>query len=271
MHGANRLFVLLLAGLCIASCEREPAGQTSSAPTGPAAPECSLTMGWDPWEPYHYMDPKGNLQGLDVELVRAIAAEAGCSVSFERDNWGSLLGRIRSGEIDLISGATRTPDREKFALFSSPYRIEEFALFVRRGDAEVLAADSLAAMLDAGMKIGVTDAYLYGPDIEALQDDPAYAEQFIIAEVGETNATRLLDLVIDAYLEDVIVGTSIVRRRGLEQEVELHPLAATGGSDVRLMFSRQSVAQEIVARFDQALTRLRESGRYEEIEGQYIR
>ena len=70
-------------------------------------------------------------------------------------------------------------------------------------------------MLDAGMKIGVTDAYLYGPEVEALQDDPAYAGQFIIAEVGETNATRLLDLVIDAYLEDVIVGTSIVRRRGL--------------------------------------------------------
>ena len=118
MHGANRLLALLLAGLCIASCEREPAEQTASAPTGPAATECSLTMGWDPWEPYHYMDPKGNLQGLDVELVRAIAAEAGCSVSFERDNWASLLGRIRNGEIDLISGATRTPEREKFALFS---------------------------------------------------------------------------------------------------------------------------------------------------------
>lgn len=271
MHGANRILALLLAGLCISSCGREPAEQTASAPAGPALPECELTMGWDPWEPYHYMDPKGNLQGLDVELVRAIAAEAGCSVSFERDNWASLLGRIRSGDIDLISGATRTPERESFAMFSSPYRIEEFALFVRRGDADVLAADSLAAILDAGMKIGVTDAYLYGPDVEALQDDPAYAGQFIIAEVGETNAIRLLDLVIDAYLEDVIVGTSIVRRRGLEQEVELHPLAAAGGSEVRLMFSQASVARETVARFDQALTRLRESGRYEEIEGQYIR
>jgi len=53
--------------------------------------------------------------------------------------------------------------------------------------------------------------------------------------------------------------------------VELHPLAATGGSEVRLMFSNASVSPEVVARFDSALTRLRESGRYEEIEGQYIR
>lgn len=271
MHGLNRLLVTGTAVLCIVACGREPAENSASTSAADAASECSLTMGWDPWEPYHYMDPKGSLQGLDVELVRAIGAEAGCTVSFERDNWASLLGRIRTGDIDLISGATRTPEREEFALFSSPYRIEEFALFVRRGDADIMAADSLKAMLDAGMKIGVTDAYLYGPEVEALQDDPAYAGQFIIAEVGETNAIRLLDLVIDAYLEDVIVGTSIVRRRGLDQEVELHPLASAGGSDVRLMFSRKSVPQEIVARFDQALTRLRESGRYEEIEGQYIR
>ena len=271
MQAAHRLLALLLAVCCIAACEREPAETPASPPTEATTAGCTLTMGWDPWEPYHYMDPKGNLQGLDVELVRAMAAEAGCSVSFERDNWASLLGRIRTGEIDLISGATRTPERDEFAMFSSPYRIEEFGLFVRRDDTNVLAAESLAAMLDAGMKIGVTDAYLYGSEIEALQDDPAYEDQFIIAEVGETNATRLLDRVIDAYLEDVIVGTSIVRRRGLDADVELHPLAATGGSEVRLMFSNASVSPEVVARFDSALTRLRESGRYEEIEGQYIR
>ncbi len=271
MQAAHRLLTLLLAASFLAACEREPAETPAAAPAEATTAGCTLTMGWDPWEPYHYMDPKGNLQGLDVELVRAMAAEAGCSVSFERDNWASLLGRIRSGDIDLISGATRTAERDEFAMFSSPYRIEEFGLFVRRGDTSVLAADSLSAMLDAGMKIGVTDAYLYGSEVEALQDNPTYAEQFIIAEVGETNATRLLDGVIDAYLEDVIVGTSIVRRRGLEGDVELHPLAATGGSEVRLMFSQASVSPEVVARFDSALTRLRESGRYEEIEGQYIR
>ncbi len=271
MQAAHRLLTLLFAVSFLAACEREPAETPAAAPAEATTAGCTLTMGWDPWEPYHYMDPKGNLQGLDVELVRAMAAEAGCAVSFERDNWASLLGRIRSGDIDLISGATRTPERDEFAMFSSPYRIEEFGLFVRRGDTSVMAADSLSAMLDAGMKIGVTDAYLYGAEVEALQDDPTYEEQFIIAEVGETNATRLLDGVIDAYLEDVIVGTSIVRRRGLDNDVELHPLAATGGSDVRLMFSQASVSPEVVARFDSALTRLHESGRYEEIEGQYIR
>ncbi|MGB5622833.1 MAG: transporter substrate-binding domain-containing protein [Gammaproteobacteria bacterium] len=271
MQAAHRLFTLLLAVLVFAACERGPADTPATGATEATTAGCTLTMGWDPWEPYHYMDPKGNLQGLDVELVRAMSAEAGCSVSFERDNWASLLGRIRSGDIDLISGATRTPERDEFAMFSSPYRIEEFGLFVRRGDTEVMATDSLSAMLAAGMKIGVTDAYLYGSEVEALQDNPTFAQQFIIAEVGETNATRLLDGVIDAYLEDVIVGTSIVRRRGLEDDVELHPLAAAGGSEVRLMFSQASVSPEVVARFDSALTRLRESGRYAEIEGQYIR
>lgn len=277
MQYAIRLMLLASLALGVVGCQRPPesqettAGEEATADAGSADVSCQLTMGWDPWEPYHYMDPKGQHQGLDFELVRAIAREAGCSVDFERDSWANLLASVRAGDIDLISGATLTPEREAYALFSEPYRTERFAMYVRAGDEDRYAGATLEEMLAEGMRIGVTDAYIYGPTVQALQDDPRYDDQFVIAAVGETSATRLLDGVIDAFLEDIFVATSVLRRRGLEKLVEEHPMTLESGGEVRLMFSRASVPDEVLARFDAGLRSLRETGRYEAIEGQYIR
>lgn len=276
MHFAIRLVLFAFLALVLSACQRPPESQESATGADTAAdagapPPCQLTMGWDPWEPYHYMDPKGQHQGLDFELVRAIATEADCSVDYQRDSWVNLLASLRAGEIDLISGATLTPEREAFALFSEPYRTERFAMYVRAGDADRIAGESLEDMLANGMRLGVTDAYLYGPSVQALQDDPRFADQFVVAAVGETSATRLLDGVIDGFIEDVFVATSVLRRRGLEDLVKAHPLELESGGEVRLMFSSATVPVEVLARFDAGLQRLRETGRYEDIEGQYIR
>lgn len=274
MQFSSRLLLFASFALVLTGCQRPPESDEATAgeeAAAGAAPPCQLTMGWDPWEPYHYMDPKGQHQGLDFELVRAIAREAGCSVDYERDSWVNLLSRIRTGEIDLISGATLTPEREQYALFSEPYRTERFAMYVRTDDADRFAGETLEELLAAGMRLGVTDAYLYGPTVQALQDDPRYVDQFVVAAVGETSATRLLDGVIDGFLEDVFVATSVLRRRGLEDLVEPHPVALESGGEVRLMFSRATVPGDVLQRFDAGLKSLRETGRYEAIEGQYIR
>ena len=264
MHFTIRFVLFACLALGLSGCQRPPESQESAAGGETAAdattaPPCQLTMGWDP------------CSGTDFELVRAIAREADCSVDYQRDSWANLLASVRTGEIDLISGATLTPEREAFALFSEPYRTERFAMYIRAGDADRFAGESLEEMLANGMRLGVTDAYLYGPTVQTLQDDPRFADQFVVAAVGETSATRLLDGVIDGFLEDVFVATSVLRRRGLEDVVKAHPMELESGGEVRLMFSRATVPAEVLARFDAGLQRLRETGRYEDIEGQYIR
>jgi len=109
MYHAARPAALLFLCFALTSCDSgAPPAETETAAAATAAKEetpaepCRLTMGWDPWEPYHYMNPVGEINGLDVEIVSAIAADAGCEVSFERDSWASLLRRIQDGSVDLI-------------------------------------------------------------------------------------------------------------------------------------------------------------------------
>lgn len=238
---------------------------------GKSADSCHLTMGWDPWEPYHYMNPVGEINGLDVEIVSAIAADADCEVSFERDSWANLLTRIRDGSVDLISGATLTPERESYAHFSKPFRKETFALFIRAGERDQFSGATLRELIDAGMKVGITEAYIYGDEVRAMQDDPAYSDRFFPADLGETSAGRMFDGEIDGFIEDIFVASSMIRRRGLEDDIDTHPVDIGGSNDVRLMFSRSSVDGELVARFDESLGHLRESGEYENIRSRYLR
>jgi polar amino acid transport system substrate-binding protein len=244
----------------------DPAGRPEQAPGEP----CSLVMGWDPWPPFHFIDHAGELTGFDIEIVEALAAEAGCELSFRRDSWAHLLAGIRSGEIHLVTGATMTPEREQYALFSAPLRYEEFALFVRAGEGARWLAGDFRSIMDAGMRLGVTEAYDYGTVLNQVLDEPAYGENIKRARFGDANLARLLELEIDGFLEDRLAAQAMIRRLGLEEEIRPLPLAMAGSSEVRIMFSRETVPVELVERFDAGLEAIRARGQYASIESRYF-
>ncbi|MBT8143087.1 MAG: transporter substrate-binding domain-containing protein [Gammaproteobacteria bacterium] len=273
------VFVCLLAPFVISACE--PGNQTTQSqepgqPTEAATPTetttaagCELTLGWDPWEPYHYRDVGGEVRGLDIELVAAIAREAGCKLRFDQEDWGTLLQRVRSGDVDMLSGATRTADRESFAWFTAPYRTESFRLYIREGESEKFEGSTLQELLEAAMKIGTTLDYVYGDEVNRLQDDDRFAAQFQGVAVGEVNYDKLLNFNIDGLLEDSFVAASVIRKKGLDNQIDEHPLVVSTG-DVHLMLSKASVDEETVDRLNAALARVKSSGTFDRIIERYL-
>jgi polar amino acid transport system substrate-binding protein len=267
-------FALLLMPL--AACSPDAPRETGPATSAPAAQapipqdaECSLTMGWDPWPPFHFTELGGEIMGLDVELLQAMAKDAGCELDFERDSWASLLGRIRNGSIDLLTGATITEDRQDFAHFSAPLRPEEFALYIRSEDAGTWAERDLRALMEQGMRLGITDGYIYDDSVEDLLNDPAFAEQVVRSRFGETSIERLLENEIDGLVEEVFAAKAMIRRLGFEGSIARHEAPLGETVEVRIMYSKATVPAELVARMDESLARLRQSGVYEELTDRY--
>ena len=99
---------------------------------------CELILGWDPWEPYQYLTPDNQVKGLEIELIQSMAKQINCHVKFEQGEWMVLLEKLKSGEIDMLGGASKTDTREVFAHFSDTYRHESFVLYLLTENQEKL-------------------------------------------------------------------------------------------------------------------------------------
>ncbi len=266
------LGLAVVAALVTGCGDNSPSGDRSGVATAARAPltqgECSLVMGWDPWEPYLYEDFDGTIRGLDIELISAMAAKAGCDISFEKASWTELLRRLREGEVDVVAGASETDARQEFAWFSDPYRRESFALYVRDTEAGKYPSTVMYDVLVMGLKIGVVSDYVYGEEIAGLQDSERFAEQFIEVPISELNYVSLMDYKIDGFLEDPFVAATILRKKGFDEDIEQHPLVIDGGA-VHFMFSKESVGIETVLSLNEALSGLIADGSYQAILDKY--
>lgn len=254
-----------------ATSESEPpTAATAAAPEpSPVPDDCSIRMGWDPWEPYQYKDVDGNLRGLDVELVQLIAETAGCSVEYVEGRWVTLLRQLQEGEVDMLTGASRTPARESFAWFTEEYRPEAFRLYVRVEDVDKYGAEDLKTLLDGDFRIGVTEQFSYGDVIEHLQEMPEYADKFVGATIGELNYARLLDFEIEGFLGDPFVVSRAFLMRRLGDQIAVHPMDVYDGN-VDLMFSKISVSETTVNRIDEAIRTVKADGRHQAIMDKYL-
>lgn len=282
----RKLPLLLLLALLLAACQdsdspdpestsapeataTDTASQTGQQGAAEAPPEpCRLTVGWDPWEPYHYAPVGNRVQGLDVDLIGAMAGSVDCELNWEQGSWANMLRLVRLGDIDLLPGATRTPEREAFAHFSDPYRAESFRIHVRADEVDQWSGMSLTELLENDFRLGFTRGYIYGKSVDRVLSDDRWQDQLVEVPVGELNFLNLVDFRIDGFLEDPFVASSIDHRREWGVTFEALPLEVQSG-DVRLMFSKASVDADLVARFNEALADLRESGEYQRILERY--
>ncbi|MBR9814001.1 amino acid ABC transporter substrate-binding protein [bacterium] len=265
--------LLLLLAACQPASQDNASGETQAetaavaAAVAPEAAPCELNVGWDPWEPYSFETVGGELAGMDIELVRAIADEARCTLRFKQGKWRDLLAALRVGQVDVLMAATALDDRREYAYFSEPYRSELFVQLVRSSDAEAYAGKTVGELAKAGKTIGLTDGYFYGDQVHELLGDETMRDAFLMAAVPELNYRRLVDGEVDVVVGDPYVATAILRRTGNNSAVTRLDGDVISGP-VSLMYSRDSVDAKTVERMDAAMARI--APKLEAIRARYL-
>jgi polar amino acid transport system substrate-binding protein len=231
---------------------------------------CELRVGWEPYLPYQFATEDGEVTGADVVLIRELASAIGCEVVFEELPWARQLLELEQGTLDVAMSASWTPERAAYARFSIPYRRADMAIFVRRGTVAQYPLRALAEVPGIGFRLGVILGYYYGPEFEELKQDPAFAAYIDPAADYPTSIKKLLHGRIDGLLvDDVAVMRAEARRLGVADRVERYPLPMPG-DEFHLMFSRRSVAAEVVAAVDRQLQVMKASDRIQAILDQSV-
>ena len=276
-----RVSLLIVLSFIISACK--PESSTEQSESIPVAVDtektvlmekdvldkhCQFVLGFDAWEPYQYLDVGDRVAGLDIELVTAVIEGMGCQLTYQQGTWVDLLMALKQGKVDILLGASKTEAREQFALFSDSYRMEEFSLYIRKGDKVRSEYKTLDEFIQNGSRVGIVEDYVYGPDVSMLLDSAETSKYFVNAIMGELNVARLLDEDIDGYLEDSFVGSSLLRRKALSNFIVAQGITIQTGN-AYVMFSQKNVTQQQVNSFNTQLAKIKKSQTYQDLLNKY--
>jgi len=211
-----------------------------------SAGACSLRVGWEPWFPFIYRE-YDSFQGPEYQLLERLASEAGCQLEYIERPWLRALHELSQGQLDMLYGASHTAEREAFAQFSTPYRVEQFHLIVA-AHAPVFTSLSHWLEYQPAQRFGLIRGFYYGSVLDPLLRDASLAQRR--TEVGSD--AQLLELLrigrIDGYWVEALVADSKMLQGGLQ----MLALPDVAGEPMHLMFGRQ-VPLHTVQRFNQAI------------------
>lgn len=233
--------------------------------------ECAkpYSVGWESWEPYQFQNEAKELKGLDVELISAIASNANCSVKFVELPWKRHLTELEAGVVDLAGGASKTPEREVFANFSSAYRKETAVMYVRKGESDKFKFKKLFDLSGTQFRLGITREYFYGDEFDKLSKDTAFKSLLQEVQSDALNYPKLMKGRIDGFLADPVAAAAALKKEGLLDKIEVHPMPIYE-NDIFVMLSKKSVNQESFQSFEKSLTELKKQGKLAQIINKYL-
>ena len=156
------------------------------------------------YAPFEYLDDKGNVVGLDADILAAIGEEMGIETEVKNVGWDSMMSQVTNGEIDMGAAAiTITDERKQSYDFTDPY-YEATLLIVTKEDSSI---ESLEDIKDKKISVQInTTGHKAAQDLQGVSSSKILAyENFSIAltEVltGASDAAIGDNAVILEYLE----------------------------------------------------------------------
>lgn len=270
-----RLLAVLAAALLVfAACGGDPddepaSGTGSGSATEPSDEETQaeletkeagvLTVGSDiPYPPFEFRKG-GELQGLDIDLIKEIGTRLGLEVTDDTiidTGFDTIFTQLAGGRFDVVVAAsTITPEREEQVNFSDPYYNAQQSLTVQSGSGIQAIED-----LEQGMVIGVqngttgkTYAEENAPEGVQIRAFPEGPDAYTALEAGQ----------VDAVINDEPTAIAeIADRDGLE-------LVATIDTGESYGIAVDPENEALLEAVNQALADMIEDGTYDEIYSRY--
>jgi ABC-type amino acid transport substrate-binding protein len=105
--------------------------------------------------PVEYFDENGRYRGIAADFIALIKKKLGIRLKIVRlKNWEEVLEKAKTLQIDLVTAASRTPQREKYLRFTSSFIELPAVIIVRQKVTQNLTMEDLK-----GMKVAVVYRY----------------------------------------------------------------------------------------------------------------
>lgn len=217
-------------------------------PCSGAGEDRRIIMATEEWPPFRMNDPDSpsGFRGIDIDIVNRLSDAMGVPIVVQRHPWARALELMRSGGVDMITGAARTPERETFMHYVpvSYYAVRP-VFYARKGE---------------GSRFRTYDDMVGGPSV-GYSLHSAYFEPFNsddrIHKVGLSTEVQLLHALALGRI-DVTIGTDPnisydIARLGYRAKLEPTRYQPPEKTELFVALSRKSPVMRYAERIEKAL------------------
>ncbi len=214
----------------------------------------------------------GEVYGALVDVVREGLARMGHSTQITIMPWSRAMASVRYGDADAVFYAIWTEERSEYLHYPDEPLWEERTVAVQLVNGSVsLDADLTNA---DNVRLGVGRGYYYGPHLEKLLKNKAFASVEAVVN-AENNLNKLLAGRIDAFLTDYFNALKLLRDHAVGMRLEIvsdmdGKPAILDSSQSFLAFSREVMTGDMARRFSLTLKEMKRDGTYERIMARYM-
>lgn len=207
--------------------------------------------------PFEYMDEKGNVVGIDKDLMDAISDEMGIEIEMKNVGWDSVFEGIKGGTVDIgASAITITDKRLKDYDFTTPY-YEATQLILVKPDSDIQSVEDLKDK-KVSVQINTTGHEAakkvlgeMNPDVKAFENLP-------------TAVLEMLNGSVDATIADNTVVNEYIKNN---PDKELKIIEDDSFEKEQYGFMLKKGNEELLQLLNEGLEKLEENGKLAEITG----
>lgn len=205
--------------------------------------------------PFEFVED-GELVGFDIDLITAVAEEAGFEFEggeIETTNFDGIIPGLQTGQFEIaIAGMSITEDRAKVIDFADPYYESGLTIAVQKDNDDINSMDDLEGKTVASRLGSTSSAYLKDNVTDVTVNEYEQLDQVYLAlENGSVDA-----VVYDVPNVEYYIATSAsdtLKVVGDTYQAEDYGIAITKGNE------------DLVAAINDALATMKENGKYDEL------
>lgn len=216
------------------------------------------------YPPFNYIDDKGQLQGFDVDIAKALCEAAKYDCEFVVQDWDGIIPALQAKKFDaIVASMSITDERKQVVDFTDKYYNTPAKFIAAKGQKFDFTADGLA-----GKVIGTQRATIHE---NFLRDNFTKSDIRVYATQDEANA----DLAAGRL--DLVLADSVALNEGFLKKEAGSCCAFVGPdyTDPKWFGEGAGIAirkgeTDLVKAFNAAIKQIREDGTYKQINEKYF-
>lgn len=213
--------------------------------------------------PWKY-EADGRLQGAEIDMLEVVVKRLGFEVEYVVLPFKRVLFQMESGQLDLMIGLLKRPEREKYIYYiEPPYKTKSNKVFyVLKGNEQKLREYTDLYKLKIGTKIGAKFFPQFDSDPNLDKDEVA---DYLL------NIRKLIKKRIDTFVITDSQGEYLVTSMGLQDELVVAPYSYSKNNPSYFGVARKSPLFAKLAEIAPVISNMIKTGEVNKIFDAYFR